>query len=110
MVCVAELRPIRGGAGGCGLADPSQWDQGVFGIAGLSEWFEGDQFVSWSGLVSDEVAHLDLYPTGGEPFPLPLADNVFLPDVPKTAFPAKLVAFDAEGRVVGIHRNAGLSH
>jgi hypothetical protein len=108
LLCISELRPIRGGGGGCGLAGSSQWDQGVFGIGGLSEAFSGDQFVSWFGLVSDEVAHLDLYPASGLPFAVPLKDNVFLLDLHETAFPAKLVAFDAESRVIGIQRNPGI--
>lgn len=97
-VCVAELRAIRGGGGGCGLKD----FDGAFGIGGVSEAFAHDQFLSWFGLVADEVAEVKVYPAQGVPFRVPLADNAFVVDLHKTALPAMVAAFDADGRVVGL--------
>ena len=62
----------------------------------------GDQFGTFAGLVSDDVARLAIFTAKGNKIDVPLRDNVFLADVALARLPAKMVAYDAQGRVIGI--------
>ncbi len=64
----------------------------------------GDQFATFAGLASDDVARMEIFTATGNRLPVPLRDNAFLIEVALARFPAKLVAYDAEGRVIGIER------
>jgi hypothetical protein len=55
-----------------------------------------------SGVASDSVSRIDLFLNEGERWRVPLKDNVFVISVPRTAFPAKLVGYDTQGKVVAI--------
>ena len=64
---------------------------------------EGDtQFVEVAGAAADGVARVELFLADGERERVPLVDNVFAALAPSTSFPARIVAYDARGRVVGI--------
>lgn len=89
-----------GGLGGGGCSPLADWfARGPFnyGTSGSG----GEQYVFVSGLASDDVARMELYFKTGERMPVPLQDNVFLAEVARTRFPARLVAYDREGRVIG---------
>jgi hypothetical protein len=62
----------------------------------------GDQFATVSGIASDEVVRLELYTATGDRIDVPLRDNAYLTEVSLARLPAKVVAYDAEGRVIGI--------
>ncbi|MGA9761044.1 MAG: hypothetical protein WBQ14_01285 [Gaiellaceae bacterium] len=55
-----------------------------------------------SGAASDSVSRIDLFLNKGERWRVPLKDNVFVISAPRTGFPAKLVGYDTQGKVVAI--------
>ena len=61
-------------------------------------------FVTVSGVASDDVARIDALLADGQRVEVPLADNVFLIDLPRANLPARLVAYDEEDRVIGVDR------
>jgi hypothetical protein len=52
------------------------------------------------GLASDDVARLDILLADGTTVDVPLTDNAFIVDVPRAGLPARVVAYDSEGRVI----------
>jgi hypothetical protein len=62
----------------------------------------GDQFATFDGLASDDVARLEIFTATGNQIAVPLRDNAYLVEVSLARLPAKMVAYDAEGRVIGI--------
>ena len=89
-----------GAGGGCNvLADP-------FSIApfwlGESIAEGGDQYATLSGLASDDVARLELYLATGESRPIPLHDNAWAIQAARADRPYRVVAYDQEGRIIGI--------
>ncbi len=62
----------------------------------------GDQFATFAGIASDDVARLELFTATGNRIDVPLRDNAYLAEVALARLPAKLVAYDTEGRVIGI--------
>jgi hypothetical protein len=70
----------------------------------------GDQFATFAGLASDDVARLEIFTARGNKINVPLRDNAFLAEVALARLPVKMVAYDAQGRVIGIEttpRNEG---
>jgi hypothetical protein len=61
-------------------------------------------FLTVSGVASDDVARIDALLADGQRAEVPLADNVFLIDLPRANLPARLVAYDEEDRVIGVDR------
>lgn len=87
----------RGGGGGCSSYP------GVFQRALITTSLSGDGsagFVTVSGLASDHVARVEALLADGESADLPLLDNAFAVDLPRASLPTRLVAYDAEGRVI----------
>lgn len=69
---------------------------------GYGNMGEGAQFASVAGVASDDVARLEIFTATGNQVHVPLKDNAFLADVALARFPVKMVAYDAEGRVIAI--------
>jgi hypothetical protein len=89
-----------GAGGGCNpLHDPFP---GRPFMSGLSQRAGGDQFSTLHGGTSDDVDRLELFLAEGARVAVPLRDNVFLVQVPRTQFPVRLVAYDSDDRVIGI--------
>jgi hypothetical protein len=99
VICTHLL--TRGGAsGGCmPVDDPFFRTPFTFGATMIGA---GDQFATFSGVASDEVVRLELYTATGDRIDVPLRDNAYLTEVSLARLPAKLVAYDSEGRVIGI--------
>jgi hypothetical protein len=93
----------RGGtSGGCspvGNAFPR--DPFSFGWSAMGG---GDQFATFSGIASDDVARLEAFTATGNTISVPLADNTYLVEISLARLPVKLVAYDQEGRVIGIEQ------
>lgn len=98
-LCFREIS--RGGiGGGCNSADvlfAARPFSGGWTYAGA-----GSQLVIASGLASDDVDRLILYLGNGERRAVALRDNVYFARVHRAELPARLVALDAGGRVVGL--------
>jgi hypothetical protein len=90
----------NGGGGGCSRADhlfdrwPFTWSSSSSGAG---------QYSVLAGLASDDVARLELFSARGDPVRVPLRDNAWLARVAGRDYPLRLVAYDDEGRVIGIH-------
>lgn len=98
---ICEAKIARGGVGGgCNPAET------LFARLPFSPGWEyagvGVQFLSVQGIASDDVERMLLFLGNGEVRPVGLRDNVFFARVPRAKLPAKLVAYDREGRVIGI--------
>lgn len=100
-LCTSALSPLAAGdlSGSCGP---------------LATWFAdrplltalptmGQQFTTVTGVASDDVARLSLILHDGTRLEVALADNVFAEQVASVDFPAKLVGYDAFGRVIAVH-------
>ena len=93
----------RGGTGGGCNALENPFPRAPFSF-GWSTMGAGDQFATFSGIASDEVARLEAFTGTGNAIPVRLADNTFLVEISLARFPVKLVAYDREGRVIGIEQ------
>jgi hypothetical protein len=89
-----------GGGGGCSPVGRF-FERGPVSL-GLYTENGGDQYVVMNGLASDDVASIELYLANGERIAVPLKDNVYAIEMARTKFPARLVARDGDGRVIGI--------
>lgn len=103
-VCAGEL--TRGGIGG-GCNPLAQLFARHPFAAGWTYAGAGSQFVTVSGIASDDVARLILFLGTGEDRRVALVHNVLFARVSRAAFPARLVAYDASGRVIGIQTVRG---
>jgi hypothetical protein len=96
-VCVDVVGGRYKDGGGC-------WPAGrLFSTAPFS-WGVGDdgsQYVTISGLASDDVARLALYLGTGQEEAVPLHDNGYLIEAPVVDEPLRLVAYDRQGLVIG---------
>jgi hypothetical protein len=75
------------------------WSRGPLNVMLSSE---GDEFVRVSGVAADGVERVTVFLSNGERQPAALKDNLFTTLVPATEFPARIVAYNRRGRVVGV--------
>ena len=94
----------RTGGGGC-------WPAGrLFSTGPFTESVsEGpnNQYVTISGVASDDVGRMRLYLANGTYVPIPLADNTYVVQASAAEYPLRLVGYDANGRIVGIRTLIG---
>ena len=86
--------------GGC-------WPAGrVFSYAPFS-WgvytLTGGQSVVIAGLASDDVAAMKLFTAAGRATPIPIHDNAYFTLAGAGEYPLRIVAYDHDGHVIGIH-------
>ncbi len=62
----------------------------------------GAQLLTVAGIASDDVAQLQIYLGDGDVLPVALRDNAFFARVQRAKLPARLVARDGAGRVIGL--------
>src|SRR5882672_5455308 len=67
---------------------------------GVSQAVGSDQYVYISGAVSDDVAALKIFLAHGTTIDASLVDNAYALPLPRALFPARVVAYDARGRIV----------
>lgn len=100
-LCVFLLQGGGGGAGGgCGQLQ-GMFAQVPFSL-GISLASGADQYAYFSGLASDDVARLRIFLTNNTIESVPLKDNAFAAPVARALFPARLVAYDSAGRIIGL--------
>jgi hypothetical protein len=96
--CLSWLWPLVKGDGNYGCSRDT-----VTGLLPMYGAGQGaDQFPLFAGLAADEVASVDLFFPNGARLSVPVVDNVYAFQAPR-AVAAKLVAYDAHQRVVGIY-------
>ncbi len=99
---LCTLLATRGGAGGGCAPYPE-----VFHESPISSGMMGggsSAFVTVSGIASDDVAQIKALLADGQLAEVPLKDNAFVVDLPRANLPARLVAYDAEERVIDVSR------
>jgi hypothetical protein len=96
--CVTNLWPLEQRPAGfrCGPVHR------LVGFPLAAETVFDDQFPVFYGLVADGVSFLELILANGVKERVPIVDNVFAFQA-ASASPAKLVGYDADGRVISIH-------
>jgi hypothetical protein len=90
----------RGNGGGGCMVYP-----GVFDDKPISGGLMGggsSAFVTVSGVASDDVDHIEALLADGQRADVALRDNVYLVDLPRANLPARIVAYDAESKVMGV--------
>jgi hypothetical protein len=61
----------------------------------------GDQYAYVSGIASDDVARLEIFLGNGQVRDVPLRDNAYAVPIARSAFPARIVGYDARGEIIG---------
>jgi hypothetical protein len=59
------------------------------------------EFVTASGLASDDVASIVAFLADGQRMSVPLVDNAYAVSIARSRLPARLVAYDGDQRVIG---------
>jgi hypothetical protein len=67
----------------------------------------GQQIWMVEGLVSDDVARIEVFLGTGVHWQAPLRDNATIFRVPRAKFPARIVAYDRDGRVIAVRTIRG---
>lgn len=97
-ICIV-IATVSGGGGGCspypGIFDNAPVTVGSFGNG-------PDEYVTADGVASDDVARLQAVLMTGQRLPVPLSDNAFIVNLPRAKLPARIVAYDRNGKVVGV--------
>jgi hypothetical protein len=106
-VCAEVVGGRFAGGGGCWPAG-RLFSTAPFSLGVLEQ--PGGQTVTIAGLASDDVAKLTLYLGTGRPVAVPLHDNGYITSAAKADYPVRLVAYDSEGRVIGIKTLQESSH
>jgi hypothetical protein len=97
-VCTATV--TRGGAGGGCSPYPQLFAKTPVSFTSFGGGSQ--QFIDVSGIVSDSVAHLKALLENRQTIDVPLSNNAFAVQLPLAHLPARLVAYDNGGRVVGL--------
>jgi hypothetical protein len=100
MVCFTLVSHGQLLGGGCNAQATLLYD-GPFTL-GESIAEGGDQYAVLYGIANDQVARMTLYQANGDVVSVPLRDNVYAVRALRAAYPVRLVAADAAGRVIGI--------
>jgi hypothetical protein len=101
MVCESTIEPL-GRPRGVNCLSPEE--SGAFGAGRpfTLGYMSPEQITRFTGLAADAVARMDLFLASGRVVPAALRDNAYAVAAPTTQFPAKLVAYDSDGRAIGI--------
>jgi hypothetical protein len=91
----------RGGGAGGGCSPYPDVFRGKPLSTGMS-WHGPGEFVTIDGFASDDVARIEALLADGERVEVAITHNVFLVDLARSSLPARLVAYDDAGRVVGV--------
>jgi hypothetical protein len=96
----------RGGIGGNCVPLRRRFSRGPMALSwGFSG--AGQQFWIVDGLVSDDVARVEIFLGTGGRVRAPLRDNVVIARVQRAKFPARVVGYDRQGRVIDVQTVRG---
>ncbi|MHB1244136.1 MAG: hypothetical protein ACYC1P_12190, partial [Gaiellaceae bacterium] len=96
----------RGGAGGGCSPRDSLFDASPITLS-ISLEGGSDAFMTAAGLVSDGVKRLVVFVTGSEAYELPFVDNAYAAVLARSKLPARIVAYDDDGKVIGLSEPIG---
>jgi hypothetical protein len=100
-LCIMTVTRGGGGGGGC-MAYPGTFDDSPISAGVMGGGSGSSAFVTVSGVASDDVARIDALLADGQQAEVALRDNTYLVDLPRANLPARLIAYDSEGRVIGV--------
>jgi hypothetical protein len=98
-LCIAIVTRGGGAGGGC-TPYPNVFDTTPISFGSMGTGSSG--FVTVSGVASDDVDRIEALLADGQLAEVSLRDNTYLVDLPRANLPARLVSYDAEGRVIGV--------
>ena len=75
------------------------------GDGGLAEG--SSEYSTLTGLASDDVARITAYLSNGQRQPVALKDNAYFAELARDGFPVRLVAYDHQGRIIGLQTVRG---
>jgi hypothetical protein len=103
VLCETTIQPLNGPSGGISCNTLAGKDS-LFnhGQPFTSSFMGPTQLTELSGAVADGVASMKLFLASGRVIPVALSDNAYTVSGPTAQFPAKLVAYDKTGQVVGL--------
>jgi len=103
LLCETTIRPLNGPSGGIGC-NPFAGHDSLFsaGQPFTSSFMGPSQLTELSGAAADGIVSMKLFLASGRVVPAALHDNAYSLSGPTAQFPAKLVAYDANGQVVGL--------
>lgn len=96
--CIVLMTNGSGLSSGCD-SPRGFWSRGPLNVIGSSE---GDRFVRFNGAAADGVRRIVVFLADGQRQEAALRDNLFTVLVAAAELPARLVAYDDGGRVVGV--------
>ena len=100
VICTSLVTRTGGARGGCAARAPL-FAAGPLASGQAAIGSGSDEFITISGLASDDVARIVAFLADGETMPVRLVDNVYVVDIARSRLPARLVAYDVEKRVIG---------
>ena len=98
-LCIATVGRSGGAGGGC-MPYPEIFEQGPISSELMANGSSG--FVTISGVASDDVDRIEALLADGQRAEVALRDNTYVVDLPRANLPARLISYDAEGRVIGV--------
>jgi hypothetical protein len=102
-ICTALV--TKGGSGGGCAPYPQTFARTPFTFT--TSGGGSGQFNEVDGVASDAVAKITVLLANGQSLPVALHDNAFTAAVPVAHLPARLVAYDAHGRIIGASESIG---
>jgi hypothetical protein len=103
-VCAEVVGGRLAGGGGCWPAG-RLFSTAPFSLGVLTQ--PGGQTMTIAGLASDDVAKITLYLATGRTVGVPLHDNGYITSAVKADYPLRIVAYDSEGRIIGVETLQG---
>jgi len=97
--CEAVVLGSQSG-GGCSLIDDLFTRQPL--TASLLRFIGSDEYNIHYGFATDAVARITAFLADGKRIAVPLRDNVYAVQIPRSGYPARLVGYDQQGRVIAV--------
>jgi hypothetical protein len=98
-VCTWQIG-ANGGGGGC-QRRASMFSSGPI-TSGIGGGDGSSEYNTLTGLASDDVARITAYLSTGQTQQVALKDNAYFAELARDAFPVRLVAYDSQGRIIGL--------
>jgi hypothetical protein len=99
-LCTWQITSNNGVGGGCAvradLFTSGPLSSGTGGGSGSGE------YETFTGLASDDVHRIVAFLANGQTQPITLTDNIYAAEIARSKLPARLVAYDSAGRIIGV--------
>ena len=99
-LCTWIVTSDNGVGGGCAVR-ATLFSKGPL-AGGIGGGSGSGEFETYTGLASNDVHRVVAFLANGQTQPVALTDNVYLAEIARSKLPARLVAYDTAGRIIGI--------